>query len=1060
YLFRLSGKTDQALGIPFRNRHSRAAKSAVGCFIEVPPIQVDVQPADTFEALFERIQSDTMAVLSHGQLSISNSETTPLFDVTFNFLAERYPAFAGMPTQATFTTGLHAFGPLSEAPLSYWPGGESLNVHCQDYRGDGRYTLWFDFHALYFDTAQRLRAIEHFRNLLDAALANPSQALAQVELVSANERHQLVHDFNPPWLERDANETVATLFQRRARQCPERLALRYRDKTLSYGELDLEAEKLAGELRRRGIGPEELVGVLLERSPHVPIALLGTLKAGGAYVPLDPSHPATRNAVVMEDARPKVVITERALRGHGAIPAEAAVLCMEDLDSERAEPPPGSAACGENTAYVLFTSGSSGRPKGVAIPHSALVNFLMSMQQKPGLDASDHVLAITTVAFDIAALELFLPLVTGASLELVDSATASDPTLLSALVAERRPTVIQATPATWQMLLEIGWQGDPRLKALCGGEALPADLAIKLVERVGELWNMYGPTETTVWSSLDRIDRQRPLPVTIGRPIENTVIYVVNDAMKLAPIGVAGEICIGGAGVARGYYNNTELTRTRFVEDTISPRTGGRLYRTGDLGVWRADGRLECLGRVDFQVKIRGFRIELGEIESVLLGYSGVASAVVVAREDRPGDKHLAAYVVPRTGSNLDVRGLRAFVQERLPSYMVPAAYSLLSALPLTPNGKVDRKALPKPEMAATAVHEPPKSDMEMRVAAIFEKLLGVTTVGRHDNFFELGGHSLLAAQLLVRLNRISKSPLGIGQIFQKPTVMELSKLVLEGGTSDDPLVLPLNRVTSGTPLFCICGIHLYTELANALGSGNPVYGVYLPAEERGVAAAAQGKHLSVEELAQGYLSAVRRQQPKGPYCLAGVSFGGVLAYEMAQQLRRAGEEVALLAMFDSALPRAKRRRWLRWLSAHAAAAMEKGTLEYLAHRLRKFSARFKAQVPVVPEQVPAEMQFRVGVYLQASRIYNDVVQPYPGTILLFRANARDDFEGYELDPYLGWGDLARHVEVFDAPGSHLGILLEPGVRTLAAPIRAALDRLAVDAAPVESEVPRGELPS
>lgn len=1048
YLYRVTGRSEQALGIPFKNRHSRASRSAVGCFIEVSPVQVEVQPTDSFSSLFTRVQEETVAVLRHGQLCISNSEAHPLFDVTFNFLTERYPPFAGLPTSVTFSTGLHATGPLSATPISYWPGGESLNVHCQDYSGDGRFTLWFDFHALYFDTDQRARALEHWRNLFEAALSDLSRPIQSAEMVGARERKLLLDQFNPARVEPDVHQDVVSLFEARVRQGPERPAVHFREQVLSYGDLDSQAQSIAKELKRLGVGPGVLVGVLLDRSPRVPIALLAILKAGGAYVPLDPSHPPSRNALVMADAAPSVLLTERALLDSGAAFPSCTLVCVDEVPERPRAESTFQPVLRDQLAYVLFTSGSSGRPKGVAISHAALSNFLISMGREPGLEPNDRVLAITTIAFDIAALELFLPLVTGASIELIDGATAADPMRLAALIRERKPTVIQATPSTWQLLLEIGWQGDPKLKALCGGEALSPELATRLTSRVGELWNMYGPTETTVWSSLAKVDSESPLPVTIGSPIQNTFIYVLNEAQKLAPIGVAGEICIGGDGVAQGYHKNPELTCARFVEDPYASRPGGRMYHTGDLGVWRSDGRLECLGRIDFQVKIRGFRIELGEIESVLLGYSGVAAAVVVLREDRPGDKHLAAYVVARSDAQLHVGELRAFVQERLPGYMVPSAFTMLVALPRTPNGKIDRNALPKPEMAS-AQREPLTCDMEIRVASVFEKLLGVSSVGRQDSFFELGGHSLLAAQLLVQLNGIAKCPLSIGQIFQRPTVKELSQLILQGGTSDDDaIVIALNRASGGVPLFCICGIHLYSEFAQAIGSDHPVYGVYLPAEEKGVAAARfQGKDVSVEELAAGYLQGVRKQQPKGPYCLAGVSFGGVLAYEMAQQLVNQGEEVALLALFDSSLPRAKRRRWARWVSAHLMAAAKKGSLEYVLRRVRRVLGQYRSRSTLpAAEALPTEMQFRVGVYLAASRTYDNVVEPYPGSVLLFRADARDDFEGYELDRLLGWGDLARHIEVYDAPGSHLGILLEPGVRVLADPIRASLDVLSREA--------------
>lgn len=1042
YLYRITGRSEQAVGTPFRNRHTPAAKDAVGCFIEVLPIQVDVAREDTFRTLFRRVHDDMMAALGRGQACIANSEAHPLFDATFNLLTERYPPFAGLPTEVTFSTGLHAFPPIDDAPGAFDRSGESLQVHCQDYAGTGRYTLWFDFHAAYFDRDQRDRAVGHFSRLLEAALQDPDTKLAEVPIVGPEERARLLREFNPAPVPDAEAVTVVSLFEKQVGISPERAAVRFHDEQLSYRELDAAATRFARALRALGVGPDVLVGVLLERSTALPAVLLGILKSGGAYVPLDPTHPTARNALVMEDAQPAVVITEPTYRDELRVPARTRVVALDELtETEACELPPPAP---HDLAYVLFTSGSSGRPKGVAIEHGALANFLLSMREAPGIDAEDRVLALTTIAFDIAALELFLPLVTGATIDLVDRQTAADPTLLRDHIQARKPTLVQATPATWHMLLEAGWQGDPSLKALSGGEALSPELAKKLAPRVRELWNMYGPTETTVWSSVEHIPRDPACPITIGAPIRNTTIHVLNEALQLAPIGVPGEICIGGSGVARGYYGNRELTAARFVRDPYSEHPDARLYRTGDLGLWRSDGRLECLGRADFQVKIRGFRIELGEIESVLQDCSGVASAVVVAREDRPSDKLLAAYVVPQSQRCIDAGALRRFVQERLPAYMVPTSFTLLESLPLTPNGKIDRRALPKPNLDVVVSDDPPQSDLELRIAWIFEELLGVASVGRRDNFFELGGHSLLAAELLGKLNTLAKAPLSMGQIFQHATVAGLAELIAKGGVAEAPLVIPLNRAAPGPALFCICGIHLYRELAHSLGDAHPVYGVYLPQEERGLQAARlRGDIFSVEELATGYLEAVRRQQPRGPYCLAGVSFGGILAYEMAQQLLAAGEDVALLALFDSALPRAMRRRWLRWVIAHGRAAVQKRSLEYVTSRLRRaagdlVSRRTRPSLT----GVPPDMEFRVGVYLEATRRYDARIRAYPGRLLLFRASARDDFAGYDVDPSLGWGGLVRTLDVYHAEGTHLGILQQPGVRALADPLRIALDEL------------------
>jgi amino acid adenylation domain-containing protein len=536
------------------------------------------------------------------------------------------------------------------------------------------------------------------------------------------------------------------------------------------------------------VGPEVLVGVSLQRSLDLPTALLAVLKAGGAYVPLDPSYPQERLAFVLEDGQVAVLITERSLREN--LPASAAqVVEIEDAFA----PTPaigGPAATPENTAYVIYTSGSTGRPKGVEVRHRGVVNFLESMARRPGLAAGDVLLAVTTVSFDIAVLEIFLPLAVGARVELAGRDVAADGARLMALLESSGATAMQATPATWKMLLEAGWQGKPGLEALCGGEGLPADLARELLARVGPdgtLWNLYGPTETTVWSALQPVtaaDAERPL-VPIGRPIANTVIHLLDRNLEPVPAGIHGELYIGGEGLARGYLRRPELTAERFVPDgTGVAVSGARLYRTGDLARYLADGGLEFLGRADHQVKVRGFRIEPGEVEAALAKAPGVREAVVLAREDRAGDRRLVAYVVSsgvNTGEAPKAEELREALGRTLPSYMVPGVFVFLDRLPLTPNGKVDRKALPAPELSRSEGDQEylaPRTPVETSLAAIWAEVLGVERVGVRDDFFALGGHSLKATSVLARVRDGLRADLPLSVVFERRTVEGMAAAV------------------------------------------------------------------------------------------------------------------------------------------------------------------------------------------------------------------------------------------------------------------------------------------
>ncbi|HSK75747.1 MAG TPA: amino acid adenylation domain-containing protein [Thermoanaerobaculia bacterium] len=538
---------------------------------------------------------------------------------------------------------------------------------------------------------------------------------------------------------------------------PEAVAVVFEGESLTYRELDRRANRLARHLRALGVGPEARVGLLLERSVDLVAAVLGVLKAGGAYVPLDPAYPAERLELMAQDAGIRVLLTS------------ADFEAIEAQSPERLE-----GLCDpDQLAYVIYTSGSTGRPKGVQIAHGALANFLASMAARPGLEARDTLVAVTSLSFDIAGLEIYLPLLVGARLVMASREEATDGARLRDLLAASGATALQATPATWRLLLDAGWTGSPGLVALCGGEALPPALAAEIRRRTASLWNVYGPTETTIWSTLDPVEEEGP--VSIGRPIDNTQACLLDRWGEPVPPGAPGELLLGGLGVARGYLGRPDLTAERFVPDPFGATPGARLYRTGDLVRYRPDGRLLFLGRADHQVKIRGFRIEPGEVEAALAGHPGVRETAVVAREDAPGDLRLVAYFVPREDA-VDEAGLRRFLEERLPRHMVPALYVRLEELPRLPNGKLSRKALPAPEPRVRAAGTAPRTPLEELIAGLFAEVLRAEP-GVDDSFFDLGGHSLSAVQLATRLHAALGVDLPVRAIFDAPTVAGLAGL-------------------------------------------------------------------------------------------------------------------------------------------------------------------------------------------------------------------------------------------------------------------------------------------
>ncbi|HEU0078065.1 MAG TPA: amino acid adenylation domain-containing protein, partial [Longimicrobiaceae bacterium] len=629
------------------------------------------------------------------------------------------------------------------------------------------------------DTADARRILDRCLALLEALAAEPDGRVGDLAPVTAAERMQVLAEWNDTG-DGYAPGCVHREFEALAARGPGRVAHVSGEEWLTYAQLDARANRLAHHLAARGVGPETRVALCLERTAEMAVAVLAVMKAGAAYVPLDPAHPAERLAYVLEDSGAALALTERHLaeRLGGAVPrleldAEREVVAARPASAPEVAVGPGS------LAYVLYTSGSTGRPKGVLVEHGSFAGFIHAMRRRPGMAPDDVLLAVATLAFDIAGLDLFLPLTTGARVVLADRATATDPRLLARALDDAGATVLQATTATWRMLLDGSWEGRPGLRALCGAEALTAELAGRLLPRVGELWNLYGPTETTVWCTAHRVESARGA-APIGRPVANARTYVLDAERNPAAPGVPGELYVGGTGVARGYHARAELTADRYVPDPFSAEPGARLYRTGDRVRWLHSGELEFIGRMDRQVKVRGFRIEPGEVEGTLARHPAVRQAAVVAWEDAPGDARLAAYVSlrePGTGP----AELRDWLRGRLPEYMVPAALLVMERLPLTPSGKLDRRALPRPEATdggREREHAAPRGPVEETLAGIWAETLGVERVGIRDDFFEMGGHSLLAVRLAARVHDAFGVVVPIGAIFRAPTVESLARVV------------------------------------------------------------------------------------------------------------------------------------------------------------------------------------------------------------------------------------------------------------------------------------------
>jgi amino acid adenylation domain-containing protein len=904
-LYRYTGQQDLSIGTYSAERSWPRTAELIGNFVNTLALRADLTGNPSFQELVERMHSMMRTAFTHA-------------DVPFEYVMKELQPERNAGQNTLFQV-LFALEPASPALPSGW-NVQPISVETGSARCDLSLILteypeglqgYFEYRSDLFDPATIERMAGHWLTLLEAAVAHPGEQLTTLPILTERERHQLLVEWNATQATYPRDTPLHQLIEEQVERTPNAIAVSFGDQRLTYRELNQQANRLAHYLREKGVGPDVLVGIFVERSLEMVVGLLGILKAGGAYVPIDPTYPAERIAVMLSDAQVPALVTQERLVSR--LPEHTATIIRLDADAnvleQQSATNPTSLVEPHNLAYVIFTSGSTGRPKGVQIIHRAVVNFLVSMSKQPGLTAEDKLLAVTTLSFDIAGLEIYLPLIMGAQVVIVSTATASDGPALAQILTRERVTVMQATPITWRILLGTEWQGSKQLRIFCGGEALPPDLAQQLLPKVGALWNLYGPTETTIWSAAWEIKPEES-PISIGRPIANTEFYLLDPQLQLVPVGVPGELFIGGDGLACGYLHREALTNERFIKHPFSNDASARIYRTGDLAYYQPDGTVVVIGRLDHQVKVRGFRIELGEIEAVLSEHPRVQQAVVVVREETPGDKRLVAYVVAHAEQQPTIDELHQQVQKRLPAYMVPSAFMIMETFPLTPNGKIDRRALPAPDTSRTekeSTFVAPKTFLQQQLVTIWEDLLQVHPIGIRDNFFELGGQSLLAMRLINRIKQASGKELPLSTLFAGATIEQVAQVLLQeeqketqGGTRT-PL-LPVQTGGSKHPFFFLHGqweggAFYSLEMARALGPEQPFY-LLEPYRFDGLAVPP-----TIEEMAAAHLEVMRSVQPEGPYLFGGWCNGGLIAYEMARQLNAQGESVDLLVLMDADAP-------------------------------------------------------------------------------------------------------------------------------------------------------------
>lgn len=1055
-LNRYTGQTDIVVGTPIANRPTPELERLIGLFVSTLPIRGDLGGDPSIRSLIAQVRDTVLDAQAHQDLPFEKlvealrPERTmawsPIFQVAF--VLQNTPlssAFAITSTAAKFDLTLF----LRDDPTGILGA--------------------FEYNTDLFDAATIERMRDHFRLLAEGVVAYSDLPISRLPMLSDAEREQLLVDWNSTASEYPRDATIPELFDLIAAERPEAIALESADSSreflalapLTYRELAHATNQLAARLRANGVRPDMPIGIYLERSVGAVIALLAVLKAGAAYVPLDIGDPETRIADVVRDANVRFVLTRRGLRAQ-LLKHEVEALVLEDEWEVSESTAPWATAIEtrpDSLAYVMFTSGTTGRPKGVCVTHRNIVRLVRNTNYAR-FGPDEVILQFAPLAFDASTFEIWGALLNGGRLVAYPHRVPMARELAEAL-DEHGITTLWLTAGFFHYVVENEVAVLARVRqVLAGGDVLSASHVRKLLDakRDGVVVNGYGPTENTTFTCCHSMTPGTCVgdTVPIGRPIANTRVYILDAHGEPVPIGIAGELFAGGDGVACGYLGDPAASAGKFVPDPFSSRPGATMYRTGDLARWRADGTIEFLGRRDRQVKVRGFRIELEEIEGALRACARVQDVAVIARRDTSGANVLVAYLVPRSTDLIDQAEIRRHLVERLPDYMVPSAFVMLKALPLTPNGKLDHAALPEPVSAtrATAVVEP-RTMIETQLHAIWEQVLGRSGLSMHDNFFDLGGHSLLAVRLFAQIERIIGSRLPISTLFQAPTLAQLAaRLEHEGFTLPWSSLVAIQPNGSKPPIFLVPGLGgnvvCYSRLARLLGHEQPVYGL----QSRGLDGC-EVPFERIEPMAAHYISEIRRVQPAGPYYLGGTCFGGVVAYEMAQQLRSAGEEVAFLVLIETWPPPRRRPIFnkLRLRSNHIRfliSAAKRNLIEIAKRSPQYYLPELLKRLKIVCEIVRQGDVYRgdrATMYMDSVSLANHRAflhyrpHPYDGDLLLVFASARK-FRG--SDHRNLWSTLSPKVySQLELPASSSGPLLtSPNVEVLAEWVLGALQSI------------------
>ena len=1048
-LYRYTGQDDILVGTATSGRTSHEVQNLMGVFINMLVMRTNLTGNPSFLELLERVREATL-------------EAQLYKDVPFELVVKKLQPEREPGRNPFFQVML-----ILEPPVAHLPSGWTL-THMEVHTDSSKFDLslifedrpegllgWFEYNSDLFDAATVDRMIGHWLTLLRGIIADPTRSIDELPILTDAEQHQLLIEWNNTATDYSQAVCIHQMFDAQAERTPNAVALAFGEAQLTYHDVQQRANQLAHYLQGLGVGPEVLVGVCMQRSLDMVVALLAIFKAGGAYVPLDPAYPQERISFMLQDAQVAVLLTQQKLLEN--LPQQSAHVVCLDRDwktiAHESDTNPVSSATPETLAYVIYTSGSTGRPKGVAIAHASVVTFIHWATSVFTPADLAGVLASTSICFDLSIFELFVPLSCGGSAIIVENVLSLPD------VPDSTPvTLVNSVPSAITELLRHSKLPASAHTINLAGEALPYSLVQQLYqqETLHRVFNLYGPSEDTTYSTYTLVERGADTP-TIGRPISNTQAYILDTHLQPVPIGIIGELYLAGEGLARGYLNRPELTAERFIHNPFSLEPKARMYKTGDLARYLPNGNIEFLGRSDHQVKIRGFRIEIGEIEEVLRQHSAVREAVVVVNEDIPGDKRLLAYVATHSAQANITSHLRSYLLEKLPGYMVPSAFVILDTLPRTPNGKLDRRALPAPQrlqkdkQRAEESFEAPLLTIHYQLTQIWEDLLNVQPISIKDNFFALGGHSLLAARLFNTIERIFGKKLPLSTLYSGATIEYLAEVIMgeENVSSRTPLVA-VQVAGAKRPFFFLhgdwAGGGFYClNLARDIGTDQPFY-VLEPYKFEGMRVPP-----SLEAMASAHLKALQALQPEGPYLLGGFCNGGLMAYEIARQLQASGEEVEMLALIDPATPtphgavrkfikrvgkltgirEEKQLEWfLRYLYLRIPAyrkkvqnAMQQKDNDQVAHeqrprkrgRLRRIQAHIAARVPA-----PAALRYPwAGIYRWVVADYMPGL--YDGNITFLWSS-----EAYNHDSR--WRKVAEAMKAMQKdtqkyifPGTHAG---------------------------------------